>query len=148
VEDPDFDHANPIGVDAGPISFGACLAVTSGGPSGDASAVCWLRGEVDISIAPGLVHELGLLVTLGVRNIVVDVGAVTFFGVAGVNLLAQVQRQLGSSGILTVRQATPMIARMLRLCDMAHLLDPAAVTANDVVGDTRDRQLPAIVGSR
>src|SRR5215212_9902830 len=118
----DFDDGDPSGVAAGPISFGASMAVTSAGPSGDARAVCWLHGEVDISTAPALVHELGLLVTLGVHEIVLDVGAVTFFDVADVNLLAEVQRQLGWAGILTVRQATPMIARMLRLCDMGHLL--------------------------
>jgi len=145
VLDSDFDRANLIGVDAGLISFGASLAVSSGGPSRDASAVCWLWGEVDISTAPGLVHELGLLVTLGVHHIVVDVGAVTFFGGAGVNLLAQVQRQLGSSGTVTVRQATPTIARLLRLCDMGHLLETAAVNTNHAVADAGDRQLPALL---
>ena len=79
------------------------------------------------------------------HNIVVDVGAVTFFGAAGANLLAQVQRQLGSSGTVTVRQATPTIARLLRLCDMGHRLETTAVNTNHAVADAGDRQLPALL---
>ena len=76
--------------------------------------VVGVGGEIDLLTAPTLQAILGDLVQEGFDHVVLDVGAVTFIGAAGLNILAATAAALAASGgTLTIRAASVLVERIL-----------------------------------
>lgn len=90
-------------------------------------ATCVVRGEVDVATAFRLADELDRLVDLGATTIVLDLGDVAFLGIEGVSIMQHVQRRLGDETRLVVRGAAPIVQRMLDVCGMVGVAEPAAL---------------------
>lgn len=88
-------------------------------------ATCVVRGEVDVATASRLADEMDRLVDLGATTVVLDLGDVSFFGIEGVSVVERVRRRLGNDNGLIVQGAAPIVQRMLDLCGLAGLIEPA-----------------------
>ena len=89
------------------------------------AATVKVRGEIDLATAPALQQRLGTLLDEGVEALVLDLSAVSFCDVTGLNLLLWVQSRLWSrGGQLTVLRPCPslrIMAAALGLADSLHL---------------------------
>jgi anti-sigma B factor antagonist len=118
-------HARTSGVtDAASSGSEQCLSVTAA-PGARGSVVVDVAGEVDTFTAPLLEACLRSQATRpGLRRLVVDLGRVTFLGLAGVSALARADRRCsrhgarlvvrsgGRSGVLRPLQLTGLASRV------------------------------------
>ena len=86
-----------------------------------------VRGELDVLTEAVLAGALAATVDDGHRDIVVDMGGVTFLGAAGLGVLARVSRRLSEiGGTITVRSASGRIRRVFDIAGMSDLVVEAA----------------------
>jgi anti-sigma B factor antagonist len=81
-------------------------------------------GEIDRTTAPGFGTGLHNAIDCSdVELVVVDCSAVTFMGSAGYHVLADANAYASRQGHrLVIRNTSPMITRMLRICDLDNAL--------------------------
>ena len=80
-------------------------------------------GEVDLLTSPTVTALLAALVHEGHRTIVLDLGACTFLDAAGLRTIATTAETLAAAGgSLVVRDARPIIVRILTLTEVADLV--------------------------
>lgn len=87
-------------------------------------------GEIDSSTAPVLREQLTALLDTAVRDITVDLEAVTFLDSAGLCVLAAAHRRaLGQGGQLRVVASGRAVVRPLQITGLWDLLAPPTVPA-------------------
>jgi len=81
-----------------------------------------LGGEVDIATVRPLREALSSCVDAGCKEIIVEMGAVTFLDSAGLASLAQTFNALGSGGVMTISNPSSTVRRLLDLSGMSKVL--------------------------
>lgn len=85
-----------------------------------------VQGDVDLATAPALRQRLETLLEEGVARLVLDLGAVPFCDVTGLNVLLLTQSQLKSRGgqltVLRPCATLRVMAAALGLADCLHLM--------------------------
>jgi anti-anti-sigma factor len=79
-------------------------------------------GELDLRTAPGLAEALDRLLDGGVRDLELDLSAVTFMDSAGLGVLLRVHRRLQGTGRLTLTGPPPAVRRVLALSGIDDLV--------------------------
>ena len=89
------------------------VTTTSTGPT----TVVHLAGDLDVATAGQLRgHLLDVLHKGVVRRLVLDLGALEFMDVTGLNVVVDAQRAVsGDGGTLALRHPRPLVLRMLKL---------------------------------
>jgi anti-anti-sigma factor len=107
-----------------------------------AAATVRVQGEVDLATAPALEHRLETLLREGVRSLALDLSAVPFCDVPGLNVLLRVESQLRSGGgLLTVYRPCPhlrLMVTVLGLADRLALTPPARLDGAGEAGAGED----------
>jgi anti-anti-sigma factor len=91
----------------------------------DRHGVANVSGELDASTAPRFAAELNRLADDG-GIVCVDLSSLEFCGVAGINVLFDAARRLGTRGRLVVYDPSPMVARLIDITGLGHLVEVAA----------------------
>ena len=82
-----------------------------------------LTGEQDLATAPALRDRLGGLLGPGDRDVVVDLGGVTFFDTSALDVLLDAHRLGATTGAcLSLRNVPEHVQRVLRITGMGRLL--------------------------
>ena len=88
--------------------------------------VVWLRGEHDASTAAALSATMAEAIALDNANVVVDLSEVDYMGVATVVVFIDAVELLRlRSRSLILRAPSMVTRRVLEVCDLAHLIEPA-----------------------
>lgn len=88
----------------------------------DGDIVVWMCGEIDVSNVERLRATIDAAVVPGQR-LVLDMGATTFMGACGVQLLAETFRRLGRDrAAVVVRRPSPPVRKILRLTAVERLV--------------------------
>lgn len=87
-----------------------------------------LGGELDLAAVESVHYELETLRSVGWRQVVLDLGAVSFMDLAGMRLLLGAFEQADRAGSLfMIRAASPQARRILELTGNAHVLAGCAI---------------------
>ena len=90
----------------------------------------FLRGEIDVANAEGLITRLRSVAGQQSGEFEVDCMDLTFIDAAGIRALIVVHSELVEQDRdLFLVHPSPFFARLLQLLDLTHLLRPSAVTA-------------------
>ena len=90
----------------------------------------FLRGEIDLAVADGLVTTLRKVADQQAGDVVVDCMDLLFIDAAGLRALIVVHRELVEQGrCLCLVHPSPFLARVLELLDLTHLLKRDSVNA-------------------
>jgi len=96
-----------------------------------------VNGELDLAAVAAVGHELETLREAGWRQMVLDLGAVSFMDLAGVRLLLGAFEQADAAGSLfTIAAASPQVRRILELTGNAHVLAGSGGGAEEGVRPT------------
>lgn len=100
-----------------------------GATGGDAEhTVVWVRGDHDIATRVALVVALARAGQLEHADLLVDLSGVTFMDASTIGaIVGSRNRLLSRSQSVALRAPSPSARRVLELCDLAHLVHPAAV---------------------
>jgi anti-sigma B factor antagonist len=82
-----------------------------------------VRGDVDTATSPGLDQELHRLFDSGVREVVIDLSAVSFLSSAGLSVLIGTQRDLMR---LTIEPGNNIVDRLIGLTGLERLYGAAS----------------------
>ena len=96
---------------------------------GPASSGAWVRaaGEIDLATAPVLQAELDALLAGGYCHLDLDLGAVSFCDVAGLNMLLRVHAAaVAAGGHLHLHHSCPTLRTMLRVLRLERVFEPIA----------------------
>ncbi|MFI9392668.1 STAS domain-containing protein [Streptomyces bauhiniae] len=89
----------------------------------DGRATIWLEGEIDLSTVPSVRAALATCHTYGIRDIDVDLTAVTFCDASSLNvLLAAARRSAAAGGRLRLHHPAPAVRLLLDLTGTGFLL--------------------------
>lgn len=89
--------------------------------NGDVSRAT-VAGDLDHDSAPGLQLELDKAAGDGVRNIELDLSAVTFIDSAALQVFVSLTDRLGDrGGALSITEASPVVARILKVTRLDEL---------------------------
>jgi anti-anti-sigma factor len=89
--------------------------------------VVWLVGEYDISTEIALWQTLEDAMAFDAGDLVVDLSEVQFFDAATIGVFVRARCDLHGRGqILTLRSPTAFRRRVLDLCGLSEILEPAA----------------------
>lgn len=92
----------------------------------DGTMIATTRGEIDIATADQWEAELLARIEGGLRELIVDLADVTFFGAAGVHVLERLLSRLRARGArLVVAQPARPARTVLKLCGLDWLAEPA-----------------------
>lgn len=92
-------------------------------------AVIVLCGEHDVSNAAELSRTLAAAIARGHSSVIVDMSSVVFMSAATVGALVAARHLLASqSRALVVRAPPRQVARVLGICGLTSLIDPASVS--------------------
>lgn len=134
-------------------SFGLTLGFDSSVVVG-VCVVVGVSGDVDPITTPALATVLNALIADGYPSFMVDLGAVTFFGAAGLWALTDASNRLTlAGGSLRVRLASAHLRRVfdiVRLGDLFEDVDPADAPLSRALGveqRTGDRSLAVVSGA-
>jgi anti-anti-sigma factor len=90
----------------------------------------FLRGEIDVSNADGLLTTLRRVAGQEPGDVVVDCMDLTFIDAAGIRALIRVHRELAQEQRdLRLVHPSPVLTRMLQVLDLTYLLHPIPVAA-------------------
>ena len=93
-------------------------------PPGRPSVLVHLDGELDLAAAPALRARLTDLLVLGGRDVVVDLGAVTFFDTSALEALVEGHRLGRATGArLVLRHVPAHVRRVLEITGLDRVLD-------------------------
>lgn len=96
-------------------------------------AVVAVAGDIDVSTASSLRIHLDAVADEGTANIVLDLAHVTFFGAAGLGIVATVAARLrAAGGGLTLRRPS---AQMVRLLEITTLIDRVEIDRTVAAAD-------------
>jgi anti-anti-sigma factor len=99
----------------------------------------FLRGEIDVANADGLITTLRRVAGQGSGEVVVDCMDLTFMDAAGIRALILVHSELAQQNRdLCLVHPSPFLARVLQLLDLTYLLRPIPVAAHSGVSGTGD----------
>lgn len=88
-----------------------------------ATALLELEGEIDLPATLRLEVDVDELLEDGVRDVVLDLSAVTFIDSTGLSFLLQVRRRcLTLEGSMTLPAVSPAVFRLLRIVGLHRLL--------------------------
>ena len=94
-----------------------------------------LRGEHDLSTAPGFAEALAGATSASAGDVVVDLSGVVFMDAAIIRVLVGGRADLGlESRLLSVRAPSPFARRVLGLCGLLGFVDPVSALAAGGVG--------------
>lgn len=83
-----------------------------------------VEGDVDIATAPQLAAIVHAVTDPGPSAVVLDLGGVAFLSAAGLEIIAGTAAQLApAGGRLTLRSPSPMVKRMLEICELSAKVD-------------------------
>lgn len=100
-----------------------------------ATRVVWLEGDQDIATVAELSQTMAEAIAADDADLVVDLSRVQFLGVAPIAVLVRARTFLGlRARSLSLRAPPPAVARLLRLCGYADLLDNRPAGAPAKVG--------------
>ena len=123
---------------AGGATAGAGVVVVR---SGETGAVLWLWGEQDMATAAGVRSALVDAVGDGDVDVVVDLAGVTFMDASILSELIQGRlRMQARSRRLSVRAPSRCARRLLELCQLTEMIEPA----NSAAGDPLDVSGPRV----
>jgi anti-anti-sigma factor len=92
-----------------------------------------LRGEQDMSTAPYVAEALSAASAAGDGDVVVDLSDVQFMDAAIITVLARRGHDLRSIGrALMLRSPSRFARRLLDLCDLVGLIDPAPADTAEI----------------
>jgi anti-sigma B factor antagonist len=100
----------------------------------------FLRGEIDIANADGLLTTLRSVAGQHSRAVLVDCMDLTFIDMSGLRVFIRVQSELAQEGRdLYLLHPSPILARMLEVLDLTYLMRPVpeSVAQESDAGGTR-----------
>lgn len=104
--------------DVAPATFTVAVIYASGPPT------LVVTGEVDVDTAPQLAAIMGAIAESVPRLMVLDLGAVTFLGAAGLNVIARVAARLAQTrGRLVLRSPSRQVRWLLDICALTDAVD-------------------------
>lgn len=112
------------------------------------SVVVAVSGEVDILTAGVFAGALNATIDAGHRDLVVDVGGVSFFGAAGLGVFASVLLRLHPlGGTITVRSASALMQRIFDITGMSELVVFVGPESSTPHGRCLHDAAPPVAGS-
>jgi len=108
---------------------GPTVEVSREGPR----TVVWVRGDHDVSTAGGLGTALDIARTMGTDDVVVDLAGTTFLDGAIVRVIARRAPTADSPVRLSLRRPSGAVHRVLAVCGMDGLVEPAPVMPSEPV---------------
>lgn len=107
---------------SGPAADGRNLVMREEA-SGSPGLILHLTGELDVATAPALRARLDRAVKAGVREVVVDLGGVTFIDSVSLAALVAARARLGEYGRLAVVAEHPFVSLVLEASGLDSVLD-------------------------
>ncbi|MGH3307714.1 MAG: STAS domain-containing protein [Nocardioides sp.] len=100
----------------------------------DGHTIVWVRGEIDLATAPGLMRELSVAVGADNCRVIVDLTHVTFMDSTGLNALVSARRRADAgNGEVRLVGASGMVRKVLRITGLERVF-PVHSTIEESIG--------------